>query len=248
MEILFIAMIVTFLFIGMSNKDKEKKELKRISDEFKATQLNNNTYETERTIRKGGYEETINPDLYYDKSGDYESSEQRGMEAEYLVRSKLEKLNYPQYHNFTFKINGEIYKIDHLILSPKGFYIIETKRWRGSVILLDKSETVKVRTRKYGTKEYQNPIIELSLIKQALIEITDSKANDFKLAIMFVDSSDISSNSRKAKSFNSLTGLEKFLKYGEKKVEKSKINKMIVSLNGLYEPISREQYYRIKHN
>jgi len=252
MEIIIIGVIIFLIIYGNYSKQQEKENIKNLDQTVKYLEelANSQNYEltSKNNIDNKRYVSTTNTDLYYDKSGDYEASEKVGIEAESFVRSYLDRINYPKFHNFTFKHNNKIYKIDHILVTPNGCFVIETKRWRGEIKRSIKEGFVYVKTKKYGTKEYKDPVEELFKIKSVLTGLINGKKNQIKPVVMFVDSTAIELKTSKGKFFNNINEMMLYLKRKNKILERIDINNYILELNKLYHPISRDEYYSLKHN
>ena len=253
MDTLIIVGLILFLVIGFFNQDQEKNELKKKKENFKFLETieeATSPFPIASRIKIGDYEPTINTDLYYIKFGEYGTSENRGIAAELKVRKELETIKFPQYHNFTFKLKGEIFKVDHILITPSGCFIIETKRWRGSIEMSDTSSTALLKTKRYGKKEYTNPLIVLREVKESISMLTGIDIKNLKLVLIFVDSTSLKAESKYAKLFTSTELMINYLSKVSKtqELDKANIDSIIKELNNLYEPISREEYYRIKHN
>jgi hypothetical protein len=199
-------------------------------------------------MNKNKYEELINTSLHFDRKGNYDISERRGIEAESFVMSYLEQINYPQYHNYTFEYNNKIYKIDHLLISPNGLFIIETKRWRGVIKQSSKVGFVEVKTKRYGTNIYKDPTVELDKIKNGLMSQINIMKRQFKIVIIFVDSDSVELENKSVKFFFNIKDMMLYLKRRNKKLDKKAINNLIIELNNLYRPISRTEYYSLNHD
>jgi hypothetical protein len=253
MDTLIVVGLIFFILLGYFAQIQEKNELKNKKEEYKFSEKKDeeaSPLSNASRIKIGDYEPTINTDLYYNKVGDYATSENRGIAAELKVRKELEIIKFPQYHNFTFKLEAKIFKIDHLLITPSGCFIIETKRWRGSIEILDDSSTVQLKTKRYGKKEYTNPIIALNEVKESLSKLTGIDINNLKLVLIFIDSTSLNAESNYAKLFTNTGIMMNYLSKVSKpqKLDKNNIDNIIKKLNIIYEPISREEYYRIKHN
>ena len=85
--------------------------------------------------------------------------EWKGKYSEKLVYRKMSNLpdEYTIFNNLLFENNGYSTQIDHLVVSPYGVFVIETKGYKGWILGGEYSE--KWTQNIYGTKfEFYNPI------------------------------------------------------------------------------------------
>lgn len=89
----------------------------------------------------------------------FKSSKGKGKAGEWLVAQVLKQLGpgYEVLNNLTFVVEGDSTQIDHVVISTKGVFTIETKNYQGSIFgqASDAKWTQKLGGRSF---QFQNPI------------------------------------------------------------------------------------------
>jgi len=87
--------------------------------------------------------------------------QQKGRKGEKIVEKALQKSlpkeQYHTFHNLILPIDGTTTQIDHIVLSPYGVFVIETKHIKG-VILAQEREKTWVQQLGRHTYSFQNPL------------------------------------------------------------------------------------------
>jgi hypothetical protein len=123
----------------------------------------------------------------------WRSPKMRGIFGEYYVRSRLRKLDDRKYkliHNVTLRHkSGKLSQIDHIVVSPYGVFVIETKNYRGKIYGTEYSEDW---TRYIGKSKwtFYNPVKQNNGHVQALRTLLGSDVN-FISVVCFLGQADI---------------------------------------------------------
>lgn len=112
----------------------------------------------------------------------------KGHIGEKVVQRALKKLpkNYHQWHDvYLLDGNGHTTQIDHLIASPYGIFVIETKNMKGWIW---GGERKKLWTQQIfrHKSQFQNPLHQNSRHINVLAEVTGLPRSEFKSIIFFV--------------------------------------------------------------
>jgi hypothetical protein len=103
------------------------------------------------------------------------------------LQNQLPKNIYLLINNLTLlKSNNETTQIDHIVLSPFGIFVIETKHWSGWIFgsANDKNWTQKLRGK---TKQMHNPLHQNYGHCKALGQILHLKESDIFSMVVFTD-------------------------------------------------------------
>jgi restriction system protein len=89
----------------------------------------------------------------------FKSKKGKGQLGEFAVGLMLSKLDdtYEVFHNLTFIVEGDSTQIDHIVISNKGFFIIETKCFQGLIFGQAKDAKWTQVTGKMK-RQFQNPL------------------------------------------------------------------------------------------
>jgi hypothetical protein len=232
--------------INDSKKENKKNTMKREYKKIEKIQVSSKSANVKKEVSK--YRRTKSTSIYNKSySENFTYGERKGTEAENKVRDSLKKLNFAQYHNYTFKFNRRIYKVDHILLGEIGFFIIETKRWKGNISSRTNSDLVGV-SRGNRTRKYSNPIVKHTELIKNLSNKLGVNDNLLKGVLLFVDSKSVIFENHNMPYFTSTRSLIRYLESFEKSKSVEEVNEMIDNLNKNYEPISRIDYYLNEHN
>lgn len=111
--------------------------------------------------------------------------------AFYLRRSFSESPDVFVFNDLKFQRKGENSQIDHLVLHPFGFYLIESKSVTGSIMVNQQGEYI----RQFGTKTsgMKSPVTQVKMQAQLLkLLLTENRANLLGKAILGMVQKDFS--------------------------------------------------------
>ncbi|KPU27770.1 hypothetical protein TR13x_03915 [Caloranaerobacter sp. TR13] len=116
--------------------------------------------------------------------------------GEDIVKTDLSELNEEEYkviNNVLLKRkNGRTSQIDHVVISPYGIFVIETKNYKGTIIGTDEDREWIQKIGKYRNKFY-NPVKQNIGHINALKELLKEYANVLYVSIVvFTTSADLS--------------------------------------------------------
>lgn len=91
----------------------------------------------------------------------------KGKYSERLVRNKIQKLpeEYVVFNNLLFEDNEHSTQIDHIVVSPYGVFVIETKGYKGWISGGENSE-YWTQTIYKSKHQFYNPIKQNAGLKQ----------------------------------------------------------------------------------
>lgn len=118
----------------------------------------------------------------------YNKAAIKGKYGERKVSSILKSLPY-EYNLFNdvyIQINGRSVQIDHVIVSPYGVFVIETKNYKGWIFGSDHSEfwTKNMYGKKY---QFQNPLKQNYSHMKALESLLGIPENKFIMIVVFLE-------------------------------------------------------------
>lgn len=103
----------------------------------------------------------------------------------YFLRHRLEPETYHTLDNFTLPTDDGTTQIDHIIVSPYGIFVLETKNWKGWIFGSEKQSqwTVQIYRSKNGV---QNPLRQNYKHLKTLATNLEMPSNHFHSLIVFV--------------------------------------------------------------
>ena len=125
-------------------------------------------------------------------------AEYHGRQGEQWVFSILKQLpdDYYIWNDIVLQRNGYSVQIDHVVISPYGIFVIETKNYTGRIYGNDDSD--QWMKYMYGYKYYfGNPLKQNDSHVKALAELFCLSFNSFFPIVVFLNGADIRCNTRK---------------------------------------------------
>lgn len=120
-----------------------------------------------------------------------ESSKGKGKVGEFVVGRLLKQLGpgYEIFNDLTFVIDGETTQIDHVVLSTRGVFVIETKNYQGKVF--GKAQEAQW-TQRLGRRSFrfQNPLRQNFRHRQFLAEKCGVKEEAIVTLVVFTANAD----------------------------------------------------------
>ena len=130
--------------------------------------------------------------LYYIASLLPSQSETRGLRGERMVFSILKELpdEYYIWNDIVLQRNGYSVQIDHIVISPYGIFVIETKNFKGWIYGNDDCD--KWTKMYYGRKyHFNNPVKQNHSHVKALANLFCMSENQFIPIVVFLHSAEL---------------------------------------------------------
>lgn len=105
------------------------------------------------------------------------------------LRSKLDPTIYRQFHDLTLPIRNDTTQIDHVVVSPFGVFVIETKNYSGW-IFGDRNSRVWTQTFYGGKYKFQNPLRQNFKHTKAIESVLSLPAEYVHSVVVFVGSAE----------------------------------------------------------
>ena len=124
----------------------------------------------------------------------WDSPQARGKQGENIVKNILSQLPSDRYYVFNDTLlahNGHTTQIDHIVVSPFGIFVFETKNYSGWISGNDQSEEWK-KTNHGKSYRFQNPVRQNYGHVRFLKEMLGVDDSVFRSAVVFTINSNLS--------------------------------------------------------
>lgn len=103
-----------------------------------------------------------------------------------LIRQGLDPHRYVDLHNVTLPIEGGSTQIDHLIFSPYGLFVLETKNMKGWIFGGERQAEWTQKIHKHHSQKFQNPLRQNHLHVQAVQALLQLPKEQVHSVVAFV--------------------------------------------------------------
>jgi|GEM_PF-517292 len=120
----------------------------------------------------------------------YKRGERAELEVAKALEENFDSNNYRVYNNIIFKNGERTFEIDHLVVSPQGIFVIETKDYKGTIEGFQSAELFFQHTdTPKAIHTFKNPILQNAGHIKALVETIG--AYPYIGAVVFSDRSEL---------------------------------------------------------
>ena len=167
--------------------------LRRVEYSRRGSSVNKSRPRRSKDVKKGkgditGQSAKQKQPVAYDRDRKEEVDKRKGDIGEYTINFNISRLGkeYKQLDNLMLWINGRTTEIDHVVVSPTGIFVIETKNRAGYIYGSENQREWTQAFNKYSKYKFPNPLRQNSYHIKALKQnLPDFKHADYFSIIAF---------------------------------------------------------------